>query len=87
MKKKDIIYLASTALVVGIISFVLAGIIFKNPSSRSSEVPVAQPIKSSFPDLKNDPAYKAFLNEKALDPTQSIQIGNGQNSSPFNVTR
>lgn len=87
MKKKDILYLTTTAFVAGVISFVLAGIIFKIPATRSAEVPVAQPITSSFPDVANNPAYKSFLNDKALDPTQPIQIGGGQNSSPFNATR
>lgn len=87
MKQKDIIYLAGTAFFVALISIVLANIIFKSPASRSSDVPVVQSISSSFPDVKNDPAYKSFLNDQALDPTQQIQIGNGQNSTPFNSTR
>lgn len=85
MKKKDIIYLASTAFVVAIISFALAGVIFKSPEKRSAQVPVAEPITASFPDVKNDPAYKLFLNENTIDPTLPIQITTGQNASPFNL--
>lgn len=84
MKKKDILYLALTALVAGIISFILASIVFKVPLKRTGSVPVSQPISPTFPDIKNDPAYKSFLNDKALDPTQTIQIGTGQNTQPFN---
>jgi hypothetical protein len=47
-------------------------------------VPVFQVISQSFPDFKNDPAYQLFLYQGALDPTQPIQIGNSQNSAPFN---
>lgn len=87
MKKKDILYLALAAVAAAIVSFMVASVVFKVPLKRSGTVPVAQPINSTFPDVKNDPAYKSFLNDKALDPTQSVQIGDGQNTQPFSGSR
>ncbi len=87
MKKKDILYLALTAFIAAIFSYLIASVVFKVPLKRTGSVPIAQPIQSSFPDVKNDAAYKSFLNDQALDPTQPIQIGSGQNSTPFNTAR
>lgn len=83
MKKSDITLLASIALVVAIVSFFVARAVF-NPPSKHTKVPVVEPISSSFPDVKNDPAYQLFLYSGALDPTQPIQIGNSKNAAPFN---
>jgi len=83
MKQKDLTYVFMTAFLVAIFAYILAGVIFKSPASRSAKVPVVQAIKPSFPDIKNDPAYNSFLNTQAIDPTQNIQIGNNQNSAPF----
>lgn len=82
MKRKEIMTLVVIALVVGMISFVVSGIIITGPSKKT-KVPVAEPISPNFPDIKNDPAYQAFFNTRALDPTQPIQIGNTQNKTPF----
>lgn len=87
MKRKDILYLVTSALIVAVISYVLASLIFHVPLKRSATVPVVGPISSSFPDIKNDPNYKAIFNSNALDPTQPIQIGNGQNATPFNTSQ
>ncbi|MEX2006751.1 MAG: hypothetical protein WD877_01045 [Candidatus Saccharimonadales bacterium] len=83
MKRKDIFSLVVTAVVTGLISLFITNALFKTPQSRAGQVPQAPVITTIFPDVKNDPAYKAFLNEQALDPTQPIQIGNTNNTSPF----
>ena len=87
MKKKDLTYLALTAFIAGIISFLIASFVFKVPLKRNGQVPTAQPINATFPDVKKDQSYSSFLNTKALDPTQNIQIGSGQNSQPFSTGR
>jgi len=87
MKQKDIIYLVITGFFVAVVTFVVTNLIFKIPSNRSTDVPTVQPITATFPDIKNDPSYKSFLNSQALDPTQPIQIGNDQNPTPFNSSR
>ncbi len=83
MKQKDIAVLVLVAGISAIISFVIAGAIF-NPSKYSTQVPVAQPINPTCPDVANDSAYNTFLNSKALDLTVPVQIGGSQNKDPFN---
>lgn len=87
MKQKDIFYVVGISLFAALFSFVIAGVVFKSPARHGTSVPVVQPIESSLPDIKNDSSYKAIFNPQALDPTQPIQIGNGQNPQPFNGSR
>lgn len=87
MKRQDIIALVAVAVVAGLASLLITGVIFSIPKNRKSEVPVVQPIPTAMPDIKNDPTYQAFLNTSALDLTQPVQIGNSQNASPFNSSQ
>lgn len=86
MKQKDIAALALIALITAIFAFVLSGLIFKTPLSRSSTVPTADGISTTFPDIQNDPSYNTIFNGNALDPAQPVQVGSTQNSQPFNGT-
>lgn len=83
MKQKDIVALVFIALTAGIISMVISNSIF-GAGQKPSKVPIVQPLSADFPDVKNDPNYKAIFYNGALDPTQLIQIGNTQNTTPFN---
>lgn len=82
MNQKEITAVAGVALVFGIFTLLIAGAIFKGPSKKES-VPAVPSVTSTLPDVRNDAAYKSFFNNQALDPTQSVQIGNSQNNSPF----
>ncbi len=84
MKRRDIVMLVAVAIITGILSLMISNVIFSIPKNRSATVPTADIVPTALPDIKNDPSYKAFLNTKAIDPTQPVQIGNTQNSSPFN---
>lgn len=84
MKRKDVITLAGVGLVAAVVSFVVAGMLFSTPAHRGTKVKIADPIITAFPDVKNDPAYNSFLNTNALNPAQPVQIGNTQNTQPFN---
>lgn len=84
MQRREALTLVVVAIVSGLISLVIAGSLFGSSIKRGAKVPVVQPITTGFPDTKNDPNYKFFLNDKALDPTQPIQIGNNNNNTPFN---
>lgn len=84
MKRKELVTLGVVVIFTGIISLIVAGMLFNSPAKRSAKVPVVPAISPSFPDVKNDPNYNFFLNEKALDPTQPIQIGDSPNNDPFN---
>ena len=83
MKRKDIAMLAAVAAITGIISLIISSIFFSVPKNRSSKVPAVETITTSFPDVKNDPAYQSFLNAGALNPAQPVQIGDTQNTTPF----
>jgi len=88
MKRTEMIRLVLIAIVAGLFSFVVSGALFSSPAKRTANVPVAQPLSTSFPDVTNDPNYSSFLNPNALDPTQPIQIGTGQqNTTPFNQSQ
>ncbi|MGA3150690.1 MAG: hypothetical protein ABSD10_03730 [Candidatus Saccharimonadales bacterium] len=87
MKRDDIIKIALVAGFSAIISFVIAGAIFNSPAKHDQKVPVVQSINSSFPDVANDPSYNVIFNSNALDPTQTVQIGNSQNTAPFTGSR
>ncbi len=84
MKRNDITLMAVVAIVAGLFSFVVSNVLFSNPKSRSTSVPAVEVLPNNFPDVKNDPVYQTFLNDRALDPTQPIQIGNTKNGTPFN---
>lgn len=86
MKKKDITTVITIAITAGVISLLIASSVFGTKKVKTT-VPVVEAIPKSFPDAKNDPIYQAFLNDKALDATQPIQIGNGNNATPFNKTQ
>lgn len=79
MKSKDIALIIVIAVVAGIISFVVSGLIFVTPSNRQQKVEVAPKISTTFttPDSR-------YFNTGSVDPTQTIQIGNTTNPAPFN---
>ena len=86
MKRRDLSILIVVAAITGVFSLILANALF-GPKKLTQKVPVVEKISESFPDVKNDPAYNSFLNEKALDLTQPVQIGpHNQNQQPFNPT-
>ena len=83
MKRKDLTALIVLAFVAAIISWVVAGMIFRTPADRQAEIPIVPELDTSFPDVKNDPNYTLFLNPQAINPALPVQIGDSQNSNPF----
>jgi hypothetical protein len=84
MKKNDILLIVGVAFVTGIFSLILSTVLFGGQKKHTEKVPISQTIKTTFPDVQNDPSYNSFLNANALDPAQPIQVGNSQNNQPFN---
>lgn len=82
MKPKDLAAIGLFAIVAAIVSFILANAIFKPPAG-STQVPEVSAIDPIFPDAKNDSNYNSFFNNNALDPTQTVTIGNQNNTVPF----
>lgn len=86
MKRKDLVLIVGVAMLAAIISFIVAGLVFKT-SAKNTKVPTAASLPSSFPDISNDPAYSNFLNTRALDPAQPVPVGGNANTAPFNNPR
>lgn len=78
MKQKDIALIIVIVFISAVASFFVSRAIFTSPKNRSQKVQVVQPISADFPS----PSSKYF-NSKSIDPTQSIKIGNNNNTSPF----
>jgi hypothetical protein len=72
------------AITTGVVSLILSSMIFSSPDNHNLTALQVAPIKSSFPDVHNDPSYNTFMNQNSLDATQPVQVGNSQNKQPFN---
>lgn len=86
MKQKDILLIIGAAAVAAVFAIILSGIFF-NPPRKDSKVPVADSLPTSLPDIKSDPKYNNFLNEKSLNPAQPVELGPSGNTVPFNSTQ
>lgn len=82
MQKKDLSTVIVIVIVAGSFSLVFSNLILK-PRVKRDSVEVVTPIPSEIPNVKNDPAYTSFYNPNALNPTQTIRIGDQQNQDPF----
>jgi hypothetical protein len=78
MKQKDIILIIFAVFVSGVLSFILSNKLFAVPQDQQAEVEVVEPITAEF--TQPDPRY---FNDKSINPTQPIQIGDGNNTKPF----
>jgi hypothetical protein len=85
MKQKDVATLIAAAVVSLMFALILGMIIFKG-AAKKSQVPTAETINTSFPDVRNDPTYNSIFNSSALDPAQPIKVDNN-NSQPFSGTQ
>jgi hypothetical protein len=79
MKQKDIALILVVVFISAVASFVVSNMIFASPSNRQQQVEVVDSITSAFttPDVR-------YFNNNSIDPTQLIQIGNNNNTNPFN---
>ena len=78
MKQKDLILIIVVVFFSGVISFVVSRIFITGGANRNLTAETVQPITSDFqsPD-------KSVFNDKAINPTQLIQIGDNKNKQPF----
>lgn len=83
MKQKEILIVGLTAFVTALFAFLLSGVLFGSPKKNPIKVPVVEKISSEFPSPQTDPGYSVFFNDKAINPTQLIQIGGSNNTAPF----
>lgn len=71
------------AVATAVISLIVSSMIFNSPKKHNLTVPVVSTLDPSMPDVKNDPNYNTFLNDKAKDFTHLVQVGGNQNDTPF----
>ena len=83
MKRKEIAIIAVVAIVAAVISIIISDAIFGSPKKNPIKVPVVVKISSNFPLPQTDEEFKKFFNDQAIDPTQLIRIGDGNNQVPF----
>lgn len=79
MKQKDVALIIVIVFISAIVSFVVSNMLFSSPAKRQQQVEVVDAINSTFatPDSR-------YFNSNSIDPTQLIQIGNNNNTNPFN---
>jgi hypothetical protein len=81
MKQKDIALIIVVVFISAVMSFFVSTLLFASPANRQQQAEIVQPITDNFVT----PASQYF-NGNSIDPTQLIQIGNNNNTNPFNGT-
>ncbi|HSX45154.1 MAG TPA: hypothetical protein VLF39_03580 [Candidatus Saccharimonadales bacterium] len=76
-KQKDIALIIVVTVVSGIVSFYVSNILFGS-THRSTQVEVVEKLDDTF--TNPDPKY---FNNKSINPTQLIRIGDNTNKEPF----
>lgn len=81
MKKKDIALIVVIAIISGVVSLIISTKVFVTQASLQQKVEKVDAIVPDFtqPDAK-------YFNANSIDPAQTIQLGDGNNTNPFNGT-
>jgi len=82
MKQKDIAVIILVVGLSGIISYFVSSKLFTSPDDLRTEVEVVEPITAEF--IQPD---KRYYNEKSINPTQEIVIGDDKNQKPFQASQ
>lgn len=80
MRRKDVMLIIVAGLVAGVISFIISGTFITTSEDRQQNVETAVPIETSF---ERPPAE--YFNQDAINPTQTIEIGDDPNNQPFDT--
>ncbi len=78
MKQKDIVLIVIVIVFAGIVSIVVSNFFFTPDNTKNLTAEVVDPITSDF----QQPDERVF-NNKAINPTQLIEIGDSKNNQPF----
>ncbi|MFO0881876.1 MAG: hypothetical protein U0491_00295 [Candidatus Saccharimonadales bacterium] len=78
MKQKDIVLILVVAFVSGVLSFVLANLLFGGEKSYNLKAPTIDAISADFKQPNT-----TYFNSNALNPTKNIVIGDSTNNQPF----
>lgn len=77
MKQKDLTLIVVAAIFAGVVSLVVSKFFFSS-EARNLQAEIVEPISADF----QKPDNRAF-NDKAINPTKLIQIGDSNNKQPF----
>ena len=78
MKQKDLVLIVAVALFAAVVSLLLTQAIFVSKDKKELTTEVVEPISAEFKEPD-----KSVFNSDAINPTQLIQIGDSDNSTPF----
>lgn len=78
IQRKDVLLIAVVVIFAGIISLTVSTIFFTSSKQRNLKAETVQPITAEF----QRPDEEVF-NDKAINPTQLIHIGDSTNPQPF----
>lgn len=78
MKQKDLALIVAAAVFAGILSVIMARIIFATPKDRAQKVEVVDVITTDF-----DAPSNRYFNTASINPTQLIRIAENSNQTPF----
>ena len=78
MKQKDIALIIVVAAISIVVGFVASGLLLGSSGKGKQTAETVDAISASFPAPD-----KRYFNEKSVDPTQTITIGDTSNNQPF----
>lgn len=78
MKKNDLAIIVAVAFFAGIMSLVISSLVISPKNTKNLK---AQKIDAISADFQQ--ADKRYFNSESINPTQIIQIGDGQNNNPL----
>jgi len=78
MKKKDVALIIVVAVFAAIFSLLISRVLFTSGEQRQLKAEIVQPITTEF----QQPDSTVF-NERAINPTKLIRIGDTNNPKPF----
>ena len=79
MKQKDILLVVVVSIVSAVLALVISSVTIGSSKNRQLKAEVVDKITDQFqqPDSK-------YFNDKSIDPTSIISIGENDTTSPFN---
>ena len=80
MKKTDVALIILIVGIVGLATFILVNTLVGEPGAEPVQVETAEPIVTEV----TEPS-KAVFNDKAINPTVKVKIGNQSNQQPFTL--
>ena len=78
MKQKDLGLILVIVFMSAVLSLILSNLVINKSGKNRQEVEVVEPITAEF----KQPSDKYF-NERSINPTQLIRIGESENPTPF----